>query len=60
VARAEFVADWLTVEPAAGQNSLVQLAGQGQLVRVGRHLRPELRTTLARELRQALRRVPAA
>ena len=42
VARTEFVADWLTVEPAAGQNSLVQLAGQGQRVRVGRHLRPEL------------------
>lgn len=56
VDRTEFVADWLTVEPAAGQNSLVQLDGQGQRVRVGRYLRPELRTTLARELRLALRR----
>lgn len=58
VARTEFVAEWLTVEPAAGQNSLVQLSGQGQSVRVGRFLRPELRAALARELRQAVRRTP--
>ena len=58
VARTEFVTDWLTVEPAAGQNSLVQLVGQGQSVRVGRFLRPELRAALARELRLALRRAP--
>lgn len=55
VERAEFAAEWLTVEPSAGQNSLVQLAGQGRVVRVGRYLRPELRADFARELRLALR-----
>ena len=55
VERAAFCADWLTVEPAAGQNSLVELAGQGHTMRVGRFLRPELRGDFARELRRALR-----
>jgi uncharacterized membrane protein len=58
VARTDFSADWLTVEPAAGQGSLVQLSGRGQTVRVGRFLRPELRADFARELRRALRRSP--
>ena len=56
VERAAFAADWLTVEPAAGQNSLVELAGQGRRMRVGRFMRPELRGDFARELRRALRR----
>ena len=51
-------ADWLAVEPAAGQNSLVELAGQGRTMRVGRYLRPDLRGDFARELRRALRRAP--
>jgi uncharacterized membrane protein len=55
VERAEFAVEWLTVEPAAGQNSLVQLAGQGRTMRIGRWLRPELRADFARELRQVLR-----
>ena len=55
VERAAFSADWLTVEPAAGQNSLLELASQGQTMRVGRFLRPELRGDFARELRRALR-----
>lgn len=55
----EFMAEWLTVEPAAGQGSLVELAGQGRTVRVGRFLRPELRALFARELRVALRRAAA-
>jgi len=59
IERTDFAADWLHVEPAAGQGSLVQLSGRGQRVRVGRHLRPELRGAFARELRQALRRAPA-
>ena len=59
VERTEFPADWLTVEPAAGQGSLVQLSGRGQSVRVGRFLRPQLRGALARELRLAVRRAPA-
>jgi uncharacterized membrane protein len=59
VERTDFAADWLSVEPAAGQGSLVQLSGRGQRVHVGRFLRPELRSAFARELRQALRRLPA-
>ena len=58
IERTEFAADWLNVEPAAGQGSLVELRGRGQQVRVGRFLRPELRGAFARELRQALRRAP--
>lgn len=57
--RTEFTADWLTVEPAAGQGSLVELSGRGRTIRVGRLLRPELRAAFARELRQALRQLPA-
>jgi uncharacterized membrane protein len=48
--------EWLSVEPAAGQGSLVQLSGRGGRVSVGRFVRPELRDALARELRLALRR----
>lgn len=53
---AEFRAEWLAVEPSAGQGSLVELSGEGQRVRVGRFLRPELRAAFAHELRRALRR----
>ncbi|MBI5720076.1 MAG: DUF2244 domain-containing protein [Burkholderiales bacterium] len=56
VERAAFSADWLTVEPAAGQNSLVELAGQGHTMRVGRYLRRDLRGDFAHELRRSLRR----
>jgi uncharacterized membrane protein len=44
------------VEPMYGEGSLLELSGQGQRIRVGRYLRPELRGALARELRLALRR----
>jgi len=60
VERTDFAAEWLRVEPAAGQGSLVELSGQGRTVRVGRFLRPELRGAFARELRSALRRFPLA
>ncbi len=59
IERTQFAADWLHVEPAGGQGSLVQLSGKGQRVRVGRFLSPELRGAFARELRLALRRAPA-
>ncbi len=55
----QFSADWLSVEPAAGQGSLVALSGEGRSVQVGRFLRPELRSHFARELRLALRRSAA-
>jgi uncharacterized membrane protein len=53
---AAFRAEWVRVEPAHGERSLVELTGQGQRMRVGRYLRPEHRISLARELRMALRR----
>lgn len=52
----QFSAEWLAVEPAGGQGSLVALSGEGRSVQVGRFLRPELRQAFARELRLALRR----
>ena len=58
VERTDLAADWLSVEPAAGQGSLVLLRGHGRTVCVGRHLRPELRAAFAKELRQALRQAP--
>lgn len=54
--RAEFPAEWLAVEPSAGQGSLLELSAHGQRVRVGRFVRPHQRAALAQELRQALRR----
>ncbi|HYN60142.1 MAG TPA: DUF2244 domain-containing protein [Rubrivivax sp.] len=53
---ASFRAEWVRVEPSHGERSLVELGGQGQRMRIGRYLRPELRLALARELRLALRR----
>lgn len=48
-------ADWLKVEPAAGQGSLVEISDRKLTLRVGRHLRPELRGAFANLLRQAIR-----
>ncbi len=53
--RAEFNAQWVQVEPSAGDGSLISVFGQGRSVVVGRHVRPELRPALAREIRSALR-----
>jgi uncharacterized membrane protein len=50
-----FRTPWLSVEPLNGDGSLIELAGQGQAVRIGRFLRPEARADFARELRAALR-----
>jgi uncharacterized membrane protein len=53
--RAEFNCEWVRVEPKDGDGSLIEVSGQGQTVQVGRHVRPELRPALAREIRYALR-----
>ena len=60
VARTRFRAEWVRVEPAAADGSLVELSGEGRSVRVGRHVRPELRVELAQELRRALRQLRKA
>ncbi|MGH8804927.1 MAG: DUF2244 domain-containing protein [Polaromonas sp.] len=53
--RAEFNREWVRIEPEGGDGSLIEVSGQGRSVRVGRHVRPELRPALAREIRLALR-----
>lgn len=53
--RAEFNREWVRVEPKNGDGSLIEVSGQGRSVSVGRHVRPELRPALAREIRYALR-----
>jgi uncharacterized membrane protein len=53
--RAEFNALWVRVEPGAGDGSLIEVFGQGHSVVIGRHVRPEWRPALAREIRSALR-----
>ena len=53
--RAEFHRDWVRVEPALDDRSLIEVSGQGRRVSVGRYVRPELRPALAREIRMALR-----
>ena len=53
--RAEFNREWVRIEPKDGDGSLIEVSGQGRSVRVGRHVRPELRPALAREIRMALR-----
>jgi uncharacterized membrane protein len=53
--RSEFRAAWVRVEPLSSDRSLIEVAGDGQTACVGRYLRPELRPSLARELRAALR-----
>jgi uncharacterized membrane protein len=52
-----FRACWVRVEPQHGDDSLVELSGQGQRARVGRYLLPQWRSVLAQELRRALRGV---
>jgi uncharacterized membrane protein len=51
----EFRAAWVRVEPLSSDRSLIEVAGDGHTARVGRYVRPELRPSLARELRVALR-----
>ncbi|UUZ64771.1 DUF2244 domain-containing protein [Polaromonas sp. P1(28)-13] len=53
--RAEFNREWVRIEAKDGDGSLIEVSGQGRSVWVGRHVRPELRPALAREIRWALR-----
>lgn len=59
IERAEFVSDWVRVEPQGDDRSLIELSGQGRAIAVGRYVRPELRRALAEEFRTALRQRPA-
>ena len=53
--RAEFNSQWVQVGSVPGGGALIELFGHGRSVMVGRHVRPELRPALAREIRLALR-----
>jgi len=53
--RSEFRAERVRVEPLSSDRSLIEVGAQGRTVRVGRYLRPDLRPSLAQELRAALR-----
>ncbi len=53
--REEFNREWVRVEPQQSDGSLIEVSGQGRTVQVGRHVRPEHRPALAREIRYALR-----
>jgi uncharacterized membrane protein len=57
IAQTRFRAEWVRVEPVAGDGSLVELSGEGRSVRVGRHVCSGLRVELAQELRRALRQM---
>ena len=53
--RAEFNREWVRIEPQTDDRSLIEVSCQGRSVRIGRHIRPELRPALAKEIRMALR-----
>ena len=53
--RAEFNREWVRIEPKSSDGSLIEVSGHGLSVQIGRHVRPELRPALAREIRLALR-----
>lgn len=55
VETAEFAPEWVHVEPVTGDESLIEVSGQGRRIEVGRFVRPELRRQLANELRLAVR-----
>ncbi|MEX1167521.1 MAG: DUF2244 domain-containing protein [Hydrogenophaga sp.] len=52
--RCEFSSHGLRIEPELDGDRLVELRGGGQVVRVGRFLRSDLRPVLAKEMRRAL------
>lgn len=53
--RIELDPQWVRVEPRNHAGALIRLAAHGKRVEIGRHVRPELRSRLAEELRTALR-----
>ena len=55
IERAAFNRASVRIEPRNEDGSLIEVSGQGRSVQVGRHVRPELRPLLAREIRFALR-----
>lgn len=52
--RTEFSRFWVQVGAGADPQSLIEVSGSGQKVAIGRHLRPEMRLELGREIKLAL------
>ena len=52
--RVEFNKFWVRVDVSVGPRSLIRVSGAGRSVAIGRHLRPEMRPQLAREIKFAL------
>jgi uncharacterized membrane protein len=53
--RSEFFSHGVRIEPRLDGDRLVEVRGGGQVVCVGRFLRPDLRPVLVNEIRRALR-----
>ena len=57
--RRVFAREWVNVgvrgEPLEGSRGLIEVREGGQAVQIGRFMRPDLRPSLAHEIRQALR-----
>ena len=52
--RSEFAAAWVRIAQAADADALIEISGQGRRVQVGRYVRQQVRTRLARDLRRTV------
>lgn len=55
VYQAAFEREWLRIEWSGQPQQLIELRGQGQVMAVGRFVRPEWRAALAAEIKRAVR-----
>ena len=53
--RSVFQRQWVRVHHPEAHAALIEISSHGHTVRVGRHVRPELRLALASEIKRALR-----
>lgn len=53
--KVHFERAWLRIEWSGQQQELIELRGEGQVIAVGRFVRPEWRAALAAEIRRAAR-----
>ena len=55
--RIEFNKYWVQIGAVAGERGLIEVSGSGRRVAIGRHLHPEMRPQLAKEIKFALQSV---
>jgi uncharacterized membrane protein len=53
--RSVFQREWVRVHHPNAHAALIEISSHGQTIRVGRHVRPELRLAIAGEIKRALR-----